>query len=50
MRLEITKFWKILCTIIGFWLFYAFFGFEIVVITLLSAILGNFWSNSEFLI
>ena len=37
-------------TIVVFWVFYAFFGFEITVITLLAAILGNFWSNSDILV
>jgi hypothetical protein len=50
MIIEITKFWKMLATIVVFWLFYAFFGFEITTVTLLSAILANFWSNSDFLI
>ena len=50
MMLTITKFWKSLLTIVVFWVFYAFFGFEITVITLLATILSNFWSNSDFLV
>jgi len=50
MVITITKFWKILLTIVGFWVFYAFFGFEVTVVTLLAAILGNFWSSSDILV
>ena len=50
MMIEITKFWKSLLTIVVFWVFYAFFGFEVTVITLLAGILGNFWSSSDILV
>jgi|TARA_R100001594_G_scaffold52988_1_gene86628 hypothetical protein len=50
MMITIAKFWKSLLTIVAFWVFYALFGFEMTVITLLAAILGNFWSNSDFLV
>ena len=50
MVITITKFWKILLTIIVFWVFYAFFGFEVTSITVLAAILGNFWVNSDLLV
>jgi len=49
MILQITTFWKLMLTVVVFWLFYGFFGFEITVITLLSAILGCFWKNTDFL-
>ena len=50
MILTITKFCKSLLTIATFWVFYALFGFEMTVITILAAILGNFWSNSDILV
>jgi len=50
MMIEITKFWKSLLTIVIFWVFYAFFGFEVAVVTLLAGILGNFWSSSDILV
>jgi hypothetical protein len=48
MMLQITNFWKSLLTVVIFWVFYAFFGFEITVVTLLAAILGRFWQSSTF--
>jgi len=50
MMITITKSWKILLTIIAFWIFYAFFGFEVTSVTVLAAILGNFWVNSDLLV
>ena len=50
MMEEITKFWKSLLTIVFFWVFYAIFGFEIAIVTVLAAILGNFWQNSNTLV
>ena len=50
MTVTITKFWKSLLTIVLFWVFYAFFGFEVTVVTLLAGILGNFWGNSDILV
>ena len=50
MMITITKSWKILLTIITFWVFYAFFGFEVTSVTVLAAILGNFWVNSDLLV
>ena len=50
MTITITKFWKSLLTIVLFWVFYAFFGFEVTVITLLAGILGNFLGNSDILV
>lgn len=49
MVIEITTFWKSLVTIVFFWVFYAFFGFEATTITLLAAILGCFWQKSDIL-
>jgi len=37
-------------TIVCFWLFYAFFGYEIAVVTGIACILGQFWSKSEHLV
>jgi len=50
MIMQITKIWKSLLTIVFFWVFYAIFGFEITAVTLLSAILGNFWQNNNILV
>lgn len=50
MIIQITTFWKSLLTIIAFWIFYAFFGFEVTVVTLLAGILGCFWQKSDILI
>tara|TARA_A100000172_G_scaffold81156_1_gene73417 strand:- start:2203 stop:2355 length:153 start_codon:yes stop_codon:yes gene_type:complete len=50
MILQITKFSKTLLTILIFWVFYAAFGFEITVVTLMAAILGNFWQNTGLLV
>jgi hypothetical protein len=50
MMMQITRFWKSLLTIVFFWVFYALFGFEVTVVTLLAAILGNFWQNSNVLV
>ena len=50
MVVTITRFWKSLLTIVVFWVFYAFFGFEVTVVTLLAGLLGNFLSNSAILV
>jgi len=50
MIIEITSFWKSLLTIVIFWVFYALFGFEVTVVTLLAGILGSFWSKSDILV
>jgi len=47
--IEIPKIWKSLATIVTFWVFYAIFGFEVSVITLLAAILACFWIKSGVL-
>lgn len=50
MMLTFGKIPKIVLTVVCFWLFYAFFGYEITVITGIGCILGNFWSNSQYLL
>jgi hypothetical protein len=50
MMMQITKTWKSLLTIVFFWVFYALFGFEVTVVTLIAAILGNFWQSSDILV
>ena len=50
MLFTFGKIWKFLLTLVAFWLFYAFFGYEIAVITALGCILGSFWATSNHLI
>ncbi len=50
MLFTFNKFWKFLLTLVSFWLFYAFFGYEITIVTGIACILGSFWSNSEHLL
>ena len=47
MMLTFGKIPKIILTIVCFWLFYAFFGYELTVITGIGCILGQFWSKSD---
>jgi len=50
MVFTLSKIWKLMLTIVFFWVFYTIVGFEITTITILAAILGNFWSNSNILV
>ena len=45
MLFGFNKFWLTLLTIIGSWIFYAFWGFELTTVTLLSLILVNQATN-----
>jgi len=45
MVLTFGKIWKFLLILITFWLFYAFFGYEVAVITALGCNLGFFLVN-----
>jgi hypothetical protein len=45
MLFEFNKFWLTLLTVVGGWIFYGFWGFELTAITLLSLILANQASN-----
>jgi hypothetical protein len=47
--IEMPKIWKSLAIIVTFWVFYAIFGFEVSVVTLLAAILACFWIKSDTL-
>ena len=47
MLFTFGKYWKFLLILMLSWLFYAFYGFEITMVSLMAAILGSFCSDSK---
>ena len=45
MLFEFNKFWLTLLTVIGSWIFYGFWDFELTAVTLLALILVNQTTN-----
>jgi len=45
MLFEFNKFWLILLTVVGGWIFYGLWGFELTTVTLLSLILATQATN-----
>jgi hypothetical protein len=45
MLFEFNKFWLTLLTVVGSWIFYGLWGFELTTVTLLSLILVNQANN-----
>lgn len=50
MFFTFSYFWKFLLLLIGSWVFYGFFGYEITMITLLSSLVATNFKNSKHLI
>ena len=50
MLFKFGFYWKFLLIVVGFWLFYALFGFETTTITILSAILALFLKERHHIV
>ena len=50
MLFKFGFYWKFLLIVVSFWFFYAFFGFEITMITILSAILALFLKERHHIV
>lgn len=50
MLFTFNYFWKLILTVVGGWLCYAFLGFEITVVTLLSVLLTFYYKNTTIIL